>query len=210
MPFYKPPIGSILFNFTDSGYVAPDFLNINFTSFLGNTSDLQAAITISQLYTDSTHTYTKSCRKIVVGYSNSSVQTITLPCLFGGIRDLFSYIQAVSNIHSDFKDLSIDIFSKPFYTSDLSAIIQAHALSVCDLISILNVIEQRDLPTSIRSQRQSLYDLTASVASQKRDYADLNSSLNIIEIKNLPVSVRALRKSFYNLLAGIRPQKQGL
>lgn len=219
MTSYRPPTGSLFFNFTDSGYTPPDFLNINFTYISEKTSDLQAAITVSQLYNDSTHTYVKSCRKIVVGYSNAGVQTITLPCLFGGIRDLASYIQVSGDIYSGSLDLNIDIFakafytfdleanifSKPFYTFDLSSIIKPQKRSSFSLESILNIIELRDLPTSIRAQRQSLYDLIASVAPQKRDYYDLTSALNIIELRNLPASIRARIKALFDLQANVAP-----
>ena len=165
MAIYNPPGGNrVFFNFSESGYAPPDFLNISFKSVYNSVSDLQAAITVTQLYHDTSYNYVKNCRKIVVGYGVNGIQTLTLPCLFGGIRDLFAYITTASRIVSGFFDLPIEIFGKEFY--------------------------KENLPASIRSLYSSYLDLPSNLLSVTP--IDLPSFVNVIEISNLNASIEGI------------------
>ena len=92
----SPPndIKDSFFNLSPSGYASPEFTDRDMNSPYTSTSDLQSVITISQLYQTSTYNYTKECRKVVVGFSSSGIQTISLPCSYGGIRDIGAYLYA--------------------------------------------------------------------------------------------------------------------
>jgi len=176
MPSYRPPSGkNIIFSFSEAGYAAPDFLNIDFISAAYSTSDLQAAITVLQyydkgsadltaslevwpLFQDSTYTYVKSCRKIVIGYSDQGIQTIELPCLFGGIRDLGL---TVTGIKRGFFDLTGEIFGAFNIYADILA--------------------------NVRAIRNGTYDL--NVSSYAVAPYDLTALLKVIEVSNLPIYI---------------------
>ena len=198
MSSYRPPSGkNIIFSFSEAGYAAPDFLNINFVDASYSTSDLQASITILQyydkgsvdlgaslevwpLFQDSTYTYVKSCRKIIVGYTDEGIQTIELPCLFGGIRDLGL---TVTGIKTGFADLVAELFGATNVYSEFSANIRAlykdvknltldiYSVAPYDLSALLKVIEVANLSSYIFGE---LF----------KDYKDLSASFDRIIFKN--------------------------
>lgn len=130
---YTPPNNdSVFFNFSEGGYQKPNFDSVDFNFSAAQFKDLQAAVEVSQYYYDTTYTYTKACRKIVVGYRDNGIQVIDLPCLFGGIRDFSSLIACKSLYVTEYQDfssytrvlyrLSSDIiaYTRAMYTGDLS------------------------------------------------------------------------------------------
>ena len=214
MPNYRPPSGkNIIFSFSEAGYAAPDFLNIDFTNPPYSTSDLQAAITILQyydkgssdlsanlevwpLFQDSTYTYVKSCRKIVIGYSDEGIQTIELPCLFGGIRDLGL---TVTGIKQGFVDLAAELFGATNIYTDILANIRAlykdnydlnantYAVPPYDLPALLNIIEVSNLPGVIVGELfkgyKDLFTTFDRVTLKSR--ANLNALITGIAFKDL-------------------------
>ena len=112
MANYLPPdIKSLSFKFTTGGYTKPSFDNIKFNSGLrpsySSAADLKASIEVMQLYQTSTYSYLKECKTIIVGYGANGIQTLQLPCLYGGIRDLGSYL----NVQPPNVDLQANIFA---------------------------------------------------------------------------------------------------
>lgn len=132
MRYSKPPIDSLPFRFTDAGYQKPDFGGVPFRIGLRTSttqvSDLQGAINVMGVYQASTYTYLKECPTIVVGYVQSGVQILKLPCIYGGIRDLGA------SLHG-------------WQAADFPSYI--YGIPPRDLQAILNVIEIRDLPTYV-------------------------------------------------------------
>ena len=153
---YIPPnSNSIFFTFSSEGYQAPTFDNIdfNFSSIL--TSDLQATINIAQLYYNETYTYTKFCRKIIIGYSDTGVQTIDLPCLFGGIRDLESIIACKTLYTRTYTDLVSFLRVNYRSTSDIASYIRALYKDDTSLLSYNRAIykSDKDFVAASRAQR---------------------------------------------------------
>ena len=153
---YIPPnSNSIFFTFSSEGYQAPTFDNIdfNFSSIL--TSDLQATINIAQLYYNETYTYTKFCRKIIIGYSDTGVQTIDLPCLFGGIRDLESIIACKTLYTRTYTDLVSFLRVNYRSTSDIASYIRALYKDNTSLLSYNRAIYKsgKDFVAASRAQR---------------------------------------------------------
>ena len=202
MANYTPPnIGNLPFNFGTGGYTAPDFSSLEFSSGLrpvySQTANLQAAIEVMGLYQSSTYTYLKECRTIVVGYGQNGIQTLQLPCLYGGIRDLgailntqppnvnlLAYIDALAN----FKDLAT--FQRANVREDTDLIAVARA----------NIQEQTDLSTFQRAMLgyfSSSFLAYVKVFQGSREPRDLlayiydiqpvnlSANLNVIEIRNL-------------------------
>jgi len=214
MPSYRPPSGkNIIFSFSEAGYSAPDFLNINFADAPYSTSDLQAAITVSQyydkgsadlsanlevwpLFQDATYTYIKSCRKIVIGYSDEGIQTIELPCLFGGIRDLGL---TVVGIKRGFVDLGAELFGATDIYADVLANIRslhkdsydlnagAYAIAPYDIAALLNVIEIFNLPGYITGELFKGYKdlLTTFGRVTLKSRVNINAFISGIDFKDL-------------------------
>jgi len=210
MSQYIPPkIDYLKFSFKDGSYVSPEFSSLNFNfSFKSTSSDLNAFIEVSQLYQEEAYTYVKECRSIIVGYKNNNVQTLKLPCSFGGIRDLGSFIhinppnvdlKAYLNAVSNFKNLSVFIRSNFYGTEFLAANLRSHLRKSFDLSGILlgnyvekdlyaylNVIEVKDLLSSIiPNLLHGSIDLSAYSKSFYRQPKNLHSYLNIIEVRDL-------------------------
>lgn len=230
MVTYRPPKGNnVLFNFTESGYVAPDFVNIDFLSAAYSTSDLQAAITVLQffyhdtkdleasievwpLFQDYTYTYVKNCKKIVVGYDDLGIQVLELPCLFGGIRDLGSYIYCGK---VGYADLLADIIGETNIFSDLGASVKAlyHSYSdllttlqtipYVDLSALLKVTEIKDLATLINGIFfKGQVDLPVGFGKVTfKGTSNLATTLTSWHLSDLSTTIRSLH--FYDLSAGI-------
>ncbi len=101
MAYEKPPSNNIPFQFTSTGYTAPDFNVINFSFGLATqTANLQAAINVIGLFQETTSSELKECPTIVVGYTSTGPQIIKLPCVYAGIRDIGGAIHG-NPIHAD-------------------------------------------------------------------------------------------------------------
>ena len=215
MAFYKPPKGdSILFNFSDAGYEAPDFLNINFKSIFDSTSDLQASIEILQLYNDSTYTFVKSCRKVITGYTSNGIQILHLPCSFGGIRDITGYINATTS-DTDFADLSSELKVVQRSFIDLYAKLRVTGFGFLDLYSYIRGFASSDLEAEVKILYRSSGDLS-TLLSPILPY-DLTAVLNVIEVRDLYTYIRGfsfsdlgsrvntLYRNSFNLAGSVSP-----
>ena len=208
MSNYIPPnFSNLSFKFSSSGgYSPPNFSNLVYK--FGNrpsytsTAQLNAYIQVSQLYQDSTYTYVKECRTIVVGYTDAGIQTIKLPCLYGGIRDLGGYIIGIPH----YKDLEAVIKGLPSSVLvDLLAYIRPFTRDSVDLVPYIvgNVHTYDDLSAYFRYMYRSNKDLGSKLFVLHgheviRDlnttlYAispvNLNAQLNIIEIRNILATI---------------------
>lgn len=164
MANYIPPDNdSVFFNFSASGYSKPNFDAVTFNFSSKQVSDLQAAIGITQLYYDTTFTYVKECRKVVVGYSSAGIQVIDLPCLFGGIRDLSFYVVCKSKFISSQKDLHT--FSRTVFPSTSTLISYARARKVDSL----------DLTTYSHAWYKSTLDMVVATRVQRSGVAYFSS-----------------------------------
>jgi hypothetical protein len=184
---YKPPrLNKIVFNFSTSGYESPDFSNLEFTFNLRNstisTTDLKASVEILQLYHDNTYSYIKECKTVIVGYGSSGIQTLKLPCLYGGIRDLFGTI----------------IGQYPY--TDLAAYVKV-GIPIKDLFAYMTFAlrSQKDFFTWFRPSRRRYKDLGSYMKFIKgteipfdlrafiKDVQpiQLQALVNVIELRNL-------------------------
>ena len=193
---YVPPSNTQMpFTFTQGGYEAPTGeLLFEFAAKTSSFSNLNAAIQVMQLYHDEAHTYIKSCPKYVVGYVDGKVQIIKGPCIFGGIRDLWSSITGI-DILSQTVDLAGIIKIMRFGTLDLSANIAMHLPE--DIKYIIKPVHKvvLDFPGSIHGWQQlDLHanilmhppkDLEASVFVKRTSYEDLDISIHAWHIKDL-------------------------
>jgi len=229
MADYIPPnINNLPFTFSENGYTKPDFDDVTFNFSLRplipstpSVSDLQASIEVMQLYQDSTYTYIKECKTIIVGYSEFGVQTLKLPCKYGGIRDLGGTITPL--LHS--RDLYATIesgksteanlsgFIRTWYTDTSSihgalkgagtAYIDLNTSVIGDYIKVnlpseVNLIYKNNLNASMLPIfLKGTLDLTAYSKTNLRNNLELSSYLNIIEIRDLPVDI------IPNLLHGV-------
>lgn len=213
---YTPPdSGNIIFTFSEGGYSKPDFNDLSFKFAEKNfTSDLQGSINVLQLYQDSTYTYVKECETVVIGYGTSGIQTLKLPCKYGGIRDLGSTIlpilqsrdlsatiaagnaTIIRNLYGFIRTEDTD--SSSIYgrlignisshtnlnTSVIGDYIKVNLPSKVKLLYINN-LNASMLPTLLKGS----LDLTVLFKTYLRNSLDLNSYLNIIETKDLHVNI---------------------
>lgn len=192
---YTPPTSTQLpFTFTQGGYEAPTS-ELLFKFGVGQGfSNLNAAIQVMQLYHDEAYTYVKSCPKYVIGYADGKVQIIKGPCIFGGVRDLWSSITGI-DIFSQTVDLAGIIKIMRFGTLDLSANTATHLPE--DIKYIIKPVHKvvLDFPGSIHGWQQlDLHanilmhppkDLEASVFVKRTSYEDLDISIHAWHIKDL-------------------------
>lgn len=202
-----PPIGNLPFDFGSGGYQIPEFDELNFSHGLrpvySQTSDLRSAISVMQLYQDTTYTYTKACRTIVTGYGTNGIQTLQLPCEYAGIRDIGGYIYG-NPPHADLGS-SISVLRN---FADLLSYTRAATKDSKDLNNYLHVISKdyQDLVSAIRRLDKDTADLPASVGGWigvelEKDLAsslysippiDLQGILNVIEIRNLSSNIEGV------------------
>ena len=173
MAYSKPPFNNLPFSFSSTGYSVPDFNSIPFKMGLRasyqQTADLQTAINVMGLYQTSTHTYLKECPTIVVGYGVHGVQTLRLPCVYGGVRDLGASL----------------VGFPPHY--DLSAYIYANR-HVLDMHAYIRATRSAyaDLPSPVWSYQMGLpLDLCGRIWPYFNDHKVLPSSLHGWDIRNL-------------------------
>ncbi len=206
MADYTPPNNtSIAFNFGPGGYSKPDFNVVSFefspkVSY-SDVANLQASIEVMQLYQDSTYTYLKECKTIIIGYSVNGIQTLKLPCLYGGIRDIGAHLA----VDSPSLDLRADIFARiPFL--DLGTFQRAATAGQSDLSSwhrLANIgqtdleswhrpatLDQVDLPNVIRALRLGQVNLSTFQRATTAAQVDLSSwhrpaTLGQIDLPNL-------------------------
>jgi hypothetical protein len=197
MAIYNPPKGSnIVFNFGNSGYQPLDFFNVNLNASFKGTSTLQAAIEVSQFYTNSTFTYVKQCRKVVVGYTGSGIQVLNLPCLFGGIRDIGAIIQGqLSQVISGSIDLQVRVSTLLRSYTNLSTYIKSLRTGVYDLKSYSRIFTK------------SIYNLSSYSRIINKYYLDLSSTLIALAASpsvDLKTYIRIFSRASYNLKSYIR------
>lgn len=127
--YEKPPINKIPFTFTTGGYTGPDFTNVPFRFGLRptaqQTADLQAAINVMGIYQTETYSYLKSCPTIVIGYVGGIPQILQLPCIYGGIRDIGSYIYGNPH-HADLGATIRPVFGQAELPAYIKSTVQAY------------------------------------------------------------------------------------
>ena len=210
MSYNKPPASNLPFVFTSSGYVSPNPDNIPFnftatTPIYHQTADLQAAINVMGLYQEETYTYTKECPTIVVGYGSTGVpQILQLPCLYGGIRDIGSYIYG-NPTHVDISAYIFALDSQLYGQANLNAYIKSTIQATLNLGASTFGYLPIDLQASIHSFILGTKDLATSIQSMSLgSLSDLAAILNVIEIRDLSASLTGiLFSSSANMLAGI-------
>jgi len=176
MADYIPPtIDNIFFEFTSKGYEKPAFDDIVFNFSSQQLGDLQAAISVTQLYIDTTYTYTKECRKVVVGYNDSGVQVIDLPCLFGGIRDIMADIVCKNRYVSSYKDFYTHIRSTKQETLDIFTFVRAYSTANSDLTSYSHAWYKGDssIVAASRAERKGVLSFSSFVRQSWRSSADI-------------------------------------
>lgn len=200
----KPPITNIPFSFGSSGYSPPDFKAITFDystrPSYSQTADLRSAISVLQLYQDSTYNYIKSCKTIVVGYSGSTIQTLHLPCEYGGIRDVGASIYG-NPLHKDlgsyifalawFKDLTSYIKSLTRQTKNLYTYLNAFGTGLTDLVNAIKVLHSNTFDLSSTLEGFKGIEITNDIPSYIYSIppVDLQAILNVIELRDLPSSI---------------------
>ena len=186
MANYNPPKGgNIYFKFGSSGYQAPDFLDFSFISTFKGISDFQATIEATEFYTISTKTFVKSCRKIVVGYNEQGIQVLNLPCLYGGLRDLSSYIVGMlSTVYSSYQDLSA-------------------------LISVY-VVNYTNLQANIKVGNSGHYDLHTYSKSIYKSYSEFTGKLNIFNYTNFLANISGYASEYKDLKIRILVPGKGI
>jgi len=118
MPYVPPINTNIPFTFTSRGYGPIDVTAIDFR-FISSTmsSVLSATIMGQPLYQTEAYTYPKQCKKVAIGFGDD-IQILSLPCLYGGIRDLGSLIR----VHQrEYLSLTANIFTFINASLDLPA-----------------------------------------------------------------------------------------
>jgi len=83
--YTKPPANNMPFRFTSSGYTMPNAGSMRFQFGAAATANLQAAINVLS------EDYLKECPTYTISYGGK-IQTIQLPCVYGGYRHLGGYI----------------------------------------------------------------------------------------------------------------------
>lgn len=230
----KPPISNIPFSFSSTGYAKPDFGSVPFRFGLrpttAQTADLRAAIDVMGLYQDSTYTYLKGCPKIVVGYTAHGIQTLQLPCEYGGIRDvggsifgelthvnLGGYIFASAsflNLTSYIKSVVSTTVDLPAYIKqtyvdeeDLGSTVRMYGEGSYDLTHILRVwgSAQYNLPNTIRGwQRSITADLKSIIRGWSREnIVDLPAYLKqtTVDTKDLPSYLKQTTQYYTDLFS---------
>ncbi|MBV5347601.1 hypothetical protein JZU46_05235 [bacterium] len=223
MTNYTPPNNnSILFNFSAKGYSKPDFGSVSFNFSSQELGDLQASINVTQLYYDTTYTYTKSCRKVIVGYSSAGVQVMELPCLFGGIRDFEVRISTKARYTSDYCDFPAHLRSYNQAIHDLTIFSRAWQINNIDLLAYSRALKKDtlNLVTASRARRSSSKSFSSFVRQSLRASLDLSTYmkfvrghaiisdllatlidiqpvniaalLNIIELRELPIAIEGV------------------
>jgi hypothetical protein len=212
MENYIPPnLNKLSFTFSAEGYSSPEFKDISFDFSLkeaNSTATLQASISVIQLYQDSTYTYTKNCRTIVVGYSATGIQTLQLKCDLAGIRDVgafiypnLRYLDLTATIQSVNRLLDLKAYVKATFKSnadlysylrgkvaafyDLNAFLVGDYISA-DLYAYVDVVSIYNLITTIFPELlKGNSSLSSYIKVNQRYHASLASILNIIEISDL-------------------------
>lgn len=144
-------------SYTNLGnYIYPRTYSDIFSSILGthiSNLDLNSVISILGIYQNNTYTYLKGCPTIVVGYANWGVQTLKLPCIYGGIRDIGAYLKAeppnvdlLSYIFASGKYINLGTFIRPKIrqVNDLRGIMKAFTRADTDLVSIVKQWAKND------------------------------------------------------------------
>ena len=163
MSYTKPPLNSIPFNFTSSGYSPIDLSNIEF-NFLSSVLDstIAATITGTPLYTSEAYTYPKKCKKVAIQYESGAVQVLSIPCLYGGIRDLVGFIRGLSR---ESYNLSSSVFGVYSGYSDITSFIEGFLYTgvFSDLSSNIYIDSPANLTSNVSSFLPSL--LSASLGA---------------------------------------------
>lgn len=167
---YNRPLNSnIPFKFDSSGYSPPDFNSINF-SFDLKYSDLKASVIGMTLQRD----YLKTCDTYVVGYTPNNIQIIRSNCIYGGIRDLGSYLGIVSNLRN------LPGYIKPTIPvqQDISGLIKGFAYDQLDLSGLVKswaINNQSDLIGYLRQVTSSSINISAYLHTFQHNIAEFTS-----------------------------------
>jgi hypothetical protein len=183
MSYIKPPLGNIPFNFSSSGYGSIDLTAIDF-NFVSSTMNSVLAATISgrPLYQTEAYTYPKQCKKVAIGFGDN-LQILSLPCLYGGIRDLGSSVHVYQR---DYVGLMAGIYVDIYSTVDLPASIIVGALGdKYDLIGTLVVDFPKNLSSIIAAHLSENINAMIGVHPP----LDLNGILHSYQIDNITSNI---------------------
>ena len=195
MANYTPPnMGGLPFRFTPGGYSPPGFGSVPFSfSYRPSytvTSDLNSAISVMQLYQDSTYTYLKECPKIIIGYGSGGVQTLRLPCIYGGIRDVGGYIYA--------NPPNVDLPAYIFAQSNFLNLIGYIKATIPTYVDLSNIVRGWG--------RGNVFNIFSTIRPWYREnYKDLVSLLSGWDLIDLKSVIRAfVREAPFDLSNTIR------
>jgi hypothetical protein len=166
-------------------------------------SALNASIEIMQLYQDTTYTYVKERRSVVVGYSTKGVQTLNLPYLYGGIRDLGAFVlpqpphaDLAAYIESAVAALNLSAFVRPNIRSSKSLL--SYTRPVTTGAANLSAFHRyairgsKYLTSYTKFIRGSKIEKDLSALIQDVQPVDIDAYLNVIEIRNLTTYVKGV------------------
>jgi len=127
--------------------------------YLTDPGTLQAIINVTQLYRDTTYTYTKSCPKYVIGYEQGKVQIIKGSCVYGGIRDL----QGIIYVHSTIV-VNLSGYIGGVLPVNLMAYVKGRLQpSGVDLSGIIGIHIPYSITAAVFTQQRSPYDIEAYI-----------------------------------------------
>lgn len=157
-----------IFTFTDNGYTEPLFSSSREITM----SDIKASIISMSLEYD----YLKSCHEYIVGYNLYDMQVIRTDCIYGGIRDLQSFLHVVS------------------HTLDLHVYIREGFVGQLDIFKIVRAFNTGsvEIDGPIRGWAKEYTDLYNYIKSTSSFSEDLQLHLNIFyaQQENLYTVVR--------------------
>lgn len=137
------------FRFTSSGYTMPNAGSMRFQFGAAATANLQAAINVLS------EDYLKECPTYTISYGGK-IQTIQLPCVYGGYRHLGGYIYGNPE-HADLGayikvvmgQAELGAYIKSTIQSSKNLGASVYGIPPADLNAYLNIIEIRNLPAYV-------------------------------------------------------------
>ncbi len=178
---------------------------------ISGSADLRSWLQTEGIYQDTTHSYVKECVTPVISYRAGRPQILKLPCLYGGIRDIGSYIygnpqykdlSAYISAVIRTKDLNAFIRSATQANLNLSAFVRSYFSGYKDIVAAIRRVDHGQLDVIASVYGQAIQDLSVSIGAHLP--LDLIALLNIIEIRDLPASVLGeWAKGTYDLAAGL-------
>lgn len=146
--------------------------------------------------------YLKSCKTVVVGYTNPQVQILRSDCIYGGIRDLSGFI----DVDFIIKDLYAYIKSTVLDLKDLNSLLKGFSKDSYDITAIVEGWfrnTQRNLNVYIKNGYTSTADFSAYVKTFLTESASFFSIIKgwkRSEVVVLPNIIKGYSTSYRELL----------